>query len=172
MQKSVVQDTLEKLGKLAKDSGKAVSQEPKKILENALGTADEEEGASAEETGTTGGKKTQGKKPSDQAASNLMVKKKLDDREKVQKLLQLHRQRLKEEESFQQQEESKEDQEENLEEQEEQKKEQERIVQLQKQDAKDAVLNAPTAASQEGPSGPMSSAKKKKGTKELGRNKD
>lgn len=166
MKKKVVSDTFEQLGELAKDSAKAVTSEPAKILETALGGSDDSAVDEKIQEPIMGGKK-----PTSSIKSDPLIKrKKLEDQEKVQRLLQLHRQRLKEEEDYQERTVTEEEKLEELEEHRKKEEEQKEIVQLQKQDAKDATLNAPTAV--KGPQGPLAAAKKKKGTKELGRQKD
>jgi len=163
----VVADTFEKLGELAKDSAKAVAKEPGKVLENALGGDD----SLGEEQGVNGtSQQTNQKKP--KQADPLIVKKKQQDRERTQKLLKLHRERLKEEEAYQERTITKEEREEEIETQKKEEEEQKRIIQLQKQESKDAALNAPMAASAKGPQGPLAAVKNKKGTKELRRQKD
>ena len=167
MQKKIVADTFEKLGELAKDSAKAVVSEPGKVLEKALGGDD----SMGEEQGVSGGSGQTNQKKSKQA-DPLIAKKRKQDKERTQKLLQLHRQRLKEEEAYQERTVTEEEREVEMEMRKKEEEEDKRIVQLQKQEAKDAVLNAPTAASGKGPQGPLAAAKNKKGTKELRRQKD
>lgn len=172
MQKgNVVSDTLEKLGELAKDSGKAVANEPLKILQQALGMEDGD-GASPDplEQGVSAAKQNQQNQANLQA-NQLLEKKKIDDKVRVQQLLALHRQRLKEEETAFEQAEAEEEQKERLKEQEERQDEQEEIIQLHRQEAKDAVLNTPTAASGNGPQKPgaVKQAQKLTGTKEVGK---
>lgn len=164
MQNKVVADTFEKLGELVKDSAKAVVSEPGKVLENALGGDD----SLGEEQGVSGGSQQNQKKS--KQADPLIVKKKQQDKERTQKLLQLHRERLKEEQAYQERTVTKEEREEEREELIEEEEEDKRIIQLQRQDAKDAVLNAPSSV--KGPQGPLAAAKNKKGTKELRRQKD
>lgn len=168
MQKgNVISDTFEKLEELAKESAKAVVSEPLSILKQALGTADVEQNTPSPTATTPMQNQTQSPEES------LLNKKKIEDTDRVQKLLILHRQRLKEEEAFFEKSSQEAEQKEQLEVQEEQRKEQEEIIQLQRQSAKDAVLSAPTAASGNGPQQPgaVKQAQKLTGTKEVGKSK-
>ncbi len=167
MQKKVVTNTFEKLGELVKDSAKAVATEPGKVLENVLGGDD----SLGEEQGVSSGSQPISQKKS-KRVDPLITKKRKQDKERTQKLLQLHRQRLKEEEAYQERTITEEEREEEMEIRKKEEEEDKRIIQLQKQEAKDAVLNAPTATSAKGPQGPLAAAKNKKGTKELRRQKD
>lgn len=175
MQKGgIVQDTLEKLGELAKESGQAVATEPLKILQQALGENFDDEGSSDPLEQGVSGKNQQSNQQnqhSQSGADQLLVKKKLEDRDRVQQLLALHRERLKEEESFFEQSEGEKEQKKNFDKQEREQKRQEEIVQLQRQEEKDQVLSAPTQASGKGPQvpGAVKTAQKLKGTKEVGK---
>lgn len=175
MQKnSVVSDTFEKLSELAKDSAQAVATEPLAILKQALGVQNEqgqsteplEQGTAAQMTSQT--QPSDAQKPTEDP---LLTKKKLDDKERTAKLLALHRQRLKEEEIYFQQSQTEKVHQEKLEEEEHKQKQQEEIMQIERQNAKDAVLNAQGMAKGPQMPGAVKQAQKLTGTKEIGKSK-
>jgi septin family protein len=137
-------DVLEQVKDTAGDVGKAVVSEPKKILESILGgkpvLPSEDQGQQAMEQGVSANDPQQ----SQQQMQKLQLMR-MEDQQKREKLLRLHKQRLEEEKAYFNQKQQQEAQEERQEEQEEQQKKQEEIVQLQherqkSQDIQSAML--------------------------------
>lgn len=176
MAHKTVQNVFEKLSDQVKHTATTAAQEPAKIAGSLIGessTADSGEAGGQDALGAALEQASGSSKTAQASAQGAVVaKKRMDDQQKTAKLLEMHRQRLRESEEFQRSEEQKKIQETKLEEQQEAQEEQEEVLQLKRQEAKDAVLNAPTAASQKGPQGPLGVAKKKSGTKEMGKLKD
>ena len=169
MQKGgVISDTLEAIKDLATDTGKAVVREPLEILQKALGEDEPGEASDPLEQGSTTSPQSAKVNPTG-ISDQQLVAKKMDDRDTVQKLLALHRTRMKEEESFYEQTDAEKEQKTQAEEQKKQQKHQENIVQLQRQEAKDAVLQSPGTSKGPGVPGAVKQAQKLTGTREVGK---
>jgi septin family protein len=138
-------DVLEQVKDTAGDVGKAVVSEPKKILESILGgqpdlPGNEDQGQSLMEQGVSGNDPAQ----SQQQAQKLQMMR-VEDQNKREALLRLHKQRLEEEKTYFQQKQQQEETEEQQKDQEEQQKKQEEIMQIQherqkSQDIQSAML--------------------------------
>jgi len=127
------------LKQTAKDAGKGIVSEPKKILENILGgMPNKDDGDDLEQLGSGASDDPQNAKTRQQ--QQLLVKKKQEDKVRQAKLLQLHRQRLQEEQQYFEMNKKRDEAEKEAEEQQEEEEKNSEIVQLSREKQKSEQL--------------------------------
>ena len=141
---------------IAKDTGKQLAGIPKGIFKDIMGEPNQDagEGGSIENLTSAGS----GDPAQVQAqAQQLLMKKKMDEKERTQKLLKLHRDKMQEEVQFIEQLRQETKRDEQVEEQKKKQKKQEKVVQLQRERKKESQLQGKVRG--------------KQGSKEFGRKK-
>ena len=171
MPKPIIKRVFEQLGEQVKDTANGVAKAPVDIVKTALGQSESTNSPDPLETNPQSAGSQKPITNQSQITDPLIAKKKAE-LESSQAQIRLHQDRLKEEQEYFSIKEAEKKQAEKQDELQEREEEQQQIVQIRRQEEKDAALQPAST----GPKGPMSplgmTAKKKKGTIESGRLKD